>query len=100
MGAVQAEACSDCLTSCLPSSFSSVMASHLCTTGALASSCEAGGTGGSQGKEQGPGGLSVGIPEGHRLALAVAVKALCMPGAVKVKSWDSLFCGNYILASS
>lgn len=82
MGAIQAEACSDCLPSFLPSSFSPIMASHICTRGVLASSCEAVGTGSSQGKEPGPGGLSVGIPESHGLVLTVEVKAPCMPRAM------------------
>lgn len=82
MGAIQAEACSYRLASFLPSSFSPIMASRICTRGVLASSCEAGGTGCSQGKELGPGGLSVGIPESHRLVLTVEMKAPCMPRAV------------------
>lgn len=53
------------------------MASHICTRGVLASSCEAGGPGFSQGKEPGPGGLSVGIPESHGLVLTAEGKAPC-----------------------
>lgn len=60
MGAAQAEACSDRLTSFLPSSFSPITASSVCTRGLRASSCEAGGPGCSQGKEPGPGGTQRG----------------------------------------
>lgn len=58
------------------------MPSQICPRGVPASPSKGGSTGCLQGKELGPRGLGVGVPEHQQLVLTIEGEAPCMPRAM------------------